>query len=228
MRKPKETTLWYAFLATLFVQLAGGFLYFVVLSDTSSIQALYSATKLIMLLAPIVLVYLGLQLPRFELRSKLGESIVLGLATGLAISALVYGVFTIFDATFFSFAGNIREAVDEFGILKYYVAVAIVFSIFHSLFEEYFWRWYVVGGLEKKMSLRKAIWLGAGLFAMHHYIVLSQFFPIEITILFGTLVGVGGAIWSYIYKRTGSLLGAWVSHAIVDGALFTIGYALLS
>ena len=55
-------------------------------------------------------------------------------------------------------------------------------------------------------------------------------FFISITALFSqtiTTIAGGGAIWAWMYEKTGSLYGPWVNHALVDTAIFIVGYDLL-
>jgi membrane protease YdiL (CAAX protease family) len=40
-------------------------------------------------------------------------------------------------------------------------------------------------------------------------------------------VALGGVFWAWLYHRSGSLLGPWLSHALVDLAVMAIGYAML-
>jgi membrane protease YdiL (CAAX protease family) len=227
MSQLRHAILWSIFLATAFVQLAGSVLYFFVLDETSYVQPVYLLTKLMMLVSPPVLLLLGFRLPRFSLGRSVRLSVFFGVTSGLAISGVIFGVFTLFRPVFLIFADNIAVKVETFGILPYYLAATIIFSLGHSLFEEYFWRWYVVRGLQTRLEPARAILLGGLFFSLHHFIVLSQFFPWGLTLLFGITVGVGGIIWSWAYKKTDSLLGPWISHALVDGTLFLIGYILL-
>jgi len=44
----------------------------------------------------------------------------------------------------------------------------------------------------------------------------------------GVCVAIGGAVWSILYNRYGSLLGAWTSHMIVDLGLMWVGWEVLS
>ena len=37
-------------------------------------------------------------------------------------------------------------------------------------------------------------------------------------------IAAGGAVWAWIYERTGSLYGPWLSHLVVDAGIFIIGY----
>jgi membrane protease YdiL (CAAX protease family) len=33
--------------------------------------------------------------------------------------------------------------------------------------------------------------------------------------------------WAWLYDRTGSLLGPWMSHLIIDAGIFWVGYELI-
>ena len=63
----------------------------------------------------------------------------------------------------------------------------------------------------------------------HHVLVLAKFFGYAsiMTYLLAVSVAVGGAIWAVLYHRCGSLIPGWISHAMVDAALFIIGYLLV-
>jgi membrane protease YdiL (CAAX protease family) len=41
-------------------------------------------------------------------------------------------------------------------------------------------------------------------------------------------VAAGGAVWAWVYHRSGSLLGPWLSHMLVDAGIFLVGYQMLS
>jgi membrane protease YdiL (CAAX protease family) len=63
----------------------------------------------------------------------------------------------------------------------------------------------------------------------HHVLVLGKYFGFDspATWLFSSCVAVGGAVWAWLYNRTGSLLGPWLSHLLVDAAIFAIGFDLV-
>ena len=46
-------------------------------------------------------------------------------------------------------------------------------------------------------------------------------------LVFAALVGVGGVIWSLLYARQRTLLGAWISHLLVDVGIMALGYKLI-
>jgi membrane protease YdiL (CAAX protease family) len=45
--------------------------------------------------------------------------------------------------------------------------------------------------------------------------------------LFASGVAVGGAVWAWIYHQSRSLYGPWLSHCIVDAAVFLVGFDLV-
>src|SRR3989338_50406 len=227
-RTPWLSTVWIVFLSTIFIQLIGTVFYFVILKNPAAIQPVYVITKGVMLLSPVVLVFLfGFLLAPLCRKRTIGASVGWGVLSGLAISGLTILVYVAFQDALLPFAGNVREKIADVGIAEHYLLAALGISLAHSLLEEYFWRWYVVRGLEARLSANASLWIGGWLFALHHYILLSQFFGLGMTIVFGTFVGIGGVMWSLIYRRTGSLLAPWLSHALVDGTLFYIGFLLI-
>ena len=40
-------------------------------------------------------------------------------------------------------------------------------------------------------------------------------------------IGVGGFVWQLIYKKTDSIYGAWLSHALIDAGIFGLGFYML-
>ena len=66
-------------------------------------------------------------------------------------------------------------------------------------------------------------------FMAHHVLVLGHFFGFNSFAcwFFSLCVAVGGAFWAWLYERTGSLLGPWLSHLLIDAAIFLIGFDLV-
>ncbi len=159
----------------------------------------------------------------------IGTGIVFGLTVAGAMIALYHGWLKTSDLY-----AKVEEAAKqkvtgmEIGP-GMYIAVAVFYSLIHSLLEEYYFRWFVFGQL--KLFVR--FWL-AGLisslgFMAHHVLVLGKFFGYAslTTWLFSLAIAIGGMAWAWLYERSGSLLGPWVSHLIVDAAIFAIGYEII-
>ena len=110
-----------------------------------------------------------------------------------------------------------------------YLVMGVFYAAGHSLAEEYYWRWFVFGQLRRLVKLTPAIAISSLAFTAHHVIVLATFFPGEpwLVVLFSSAVTVGGAVWAWLYHRSGSLYGPWFSHALVDAGIFLLGYSMV-
>ena len=62
-----------------------------------------------------------------------------------------------------------------------------------------------------------------------HVIYLAIFFgwSSPATYLFSGAIAVGGGVWAWIYQRTNSIYGPWLSHLLVDVAIYYIGFDLV-
>jgi membrane protease YdiL (CAAX protease family) len=125
----------------------------------------------------------------------------------------------------------IRDRLFGYGLtnLPKYVLFGLFVSLIHSLMEEYYWRWFVFGVLRRLTPLWVAIVVSSLGFMLHHVVILSTYFgwwtlP---SVAFSLAVALGGAVWAWIYHRTGSLYGPWLSHLLVDIAIFVVGYDLV-
>jgi membrane protease YdiL (CAAX protease family) len=193
----------------------------------------FNAVKILQFAFPLVWV-LAVQRERVGAPRARREGVAVGLAFGaivaIAIFALYAGVLKSADA-FVGAAAEIRDKVAGFGIVRtwQYAALGLFYSLFHSLLEEYYWRWFVFGQLRRSTALRTAIGVSALGFMAHHVLVLGKFFGFghPATYLLASCVAVGGAAWAWLYDRSGSLIGPWVSHLLVDAAIFAVGYDLV-
>ncbi len=214
------------------VPLLGSLVYFVWLAGNDAAPVIYGATKLFTLVWPLIAVLL-VEREHVRLRGidwrKHFRAIPLGVVSGLLISALILGAYLLTPLGDYvrGFADAIRAKVVDLHVLDHYVAFAIFLAGAHSLIEEYYWRWYVFGRLARVIPLGWAGALASLAFAAHHYVLLGCYFSPLGMVLFGTGVGIGGALWCWLYRRQTTLVGAWVSHALVDAAILCIGYQLV-
>ncbi len=162
------------------------------------------------------------------------------LATGAAFGAAVAAAMLLLyyawlkPVGFFNGPGGPREMVlkkiADFGItgLLSYAALGVFYAMVHSLLEEYYWRWFVFAELRRLSSFAIALVVSNVAFAAHHVVVLVVFFGWDspATYLFTLAVATGGAFWTIVYHRTGSLAAVWLSHLLVDAGIFYIGYDL--
>lgn len=158
----------------------------------------------------------------------------LGIAFGLAVMAsawLLYEMGLRGAAWMAPAEAAVREKVAGWGIdsLGEYALLGVFYALCHSLLEEYYWRWFVYGQLRRAVPVGPAIAISAVGFMAHHVLVLGKFFGFAhgATWFFSLSVAVGGVFWAWLYERTDSLLGPWVSHLLVDAVIFWLGYRMV-
>ncbi len=211
------------------------YIFFVQLADASSLaqQLVGSGLKTVQFLLPVIWICGVLrQKPGFILFSPKG------LAAGLLFGSLIAGsiVFALPRLlTALGELGNLQAAVQqkisELGFVSRsrYIALSIFYTLAHSLLEEYYWRWFIFGRLRQWVSVPSAVAISSVGFTLHHVIVLAKFLGVAslATWLGAVSVGIGGAVWALLYHRSDRLFGVWCSHALVDAAIFWIGYTLI-
>lgn len=223
---------WGVLLPALLFPLAASFFYFVFFPGTLIGNGSYKGIKFFLLIWPIVATAWILREPfrrESPSRSDWIRSVAWGVGFGVAVVAAMVLLmeFTPLGAVVEAGEGKIREKTEQIGMIDHFILFALGLSIAHSALEEFFWRWFVFGNLRRLMSKHGAIVLAAVGFAAHHVVVLNAFFPTGYAWFFGICVGIGGAMWSWIYQRHKTLLGAWISHMIIDFGALGIGYRLM-
>lgn len=241
MKAPARATLYATLFAIVFPSIVT-LLYFVVLADQSATvqQASYAILKVVQFAFPAVWVFVVLK-RKFKWARPSWTGVSLGIGFGLLVAGamLALAVGWLEPAGFFDQGGetsspraHIRDKIGDLGIdsLGKYLALGIFYAAWHSLLEEYYWRWFVFKQLRAFTTLGKAILVSSLGFMAHHVIVLGTFFgwASPTTYLFSLAVAVGGAIWAWIYERSQSIYGPWLSHLLVDAAIFWVGYVLVA
>jgi len=169
--------------------------------------------------------------PALPTRAGLRMALVFGLAIAAGIFGLYFGWLK--DSGLISEApAKVYAKVREFGMATpaRFVVLAAFISLVHSAMEEYYWRWFVFGWLRKSLALGPALVLSNLAFMAHHVIVLGVYFPERFWMLalpFSIAVAVGGGVWCWIYERSRSLLGPWLSHILIDAAIMAVGYDMM-
>ena len=163
------------------------------------------------------------------------EGLLIGGLLGLAIVAAMFGAYHLWlkpSGAFDSAAPSVIEKIKGLGIdsTAKFAALSVFYAVLHSLLEEYYWRWFVFAQLRRVTALGPAIAISALGFMAHHVIVLSVFFGWGsfLSLFFSLGVAVGGVAWAWLYHRSRSLFGPWLSHALVDAGIFAVGYQIVS
>ena len=76
---------------------------------------------------------------------------------------------------------------------------------------------------EKLFKPKLAVAISAACFTLHHAIALSTFMDPVANIVCSAGIFIGGALWSWMVVKYESIWPGYVSHAIVDLAVFALG-----
>jgi membrane protease YdiL (CAAX protease family) len=224
---------WAVVLPATVLPLFGALLYFVIAKGVGLAQLAYSGTKLFTLVWPLIAVpwILKHRIERPAWReARHWRTLPLGLLVGAGIVGLMFLLMQTewLGSPVRANADRINDTITGLGLNRAnYWAFGICLAVLHSLLEEYYWRWFVFGGLRQLMPAGLAHALAGAAFMGHHVVVVLQFFPVPLALFLSFSIGLGGVIWSGMYVRQGSLLGVWLCHIIVDFGILTIGYQLL-
>jgi len=196
-------------------------------------QTAYVVGKVLQFAFPLFWV-LAIQRCRLAWKRPGAKGLVEGLVFGVAILAatLVLHYACLKPTGLLEVAREpVRQRLAGYGLrsLPMYVLFGVFISLAHSLLEEYYWRWFVFGQLRRLVPVSAAIVVSSLGFMSHHVVVLSVYFGwfSPAAVLFSVAVALGGAAWAWIYHRSGSLYGPWLSHLMVDIAIFVVGYDLV-
>lgn len=236
-KKPPLTSADRAILAVaLILPTAITWIYFIWLKDAPQIvqQVTYGVVKTIQFGLPAVWVLL-VQREHPAFRPPGSWSLIVGVLFGVAVAAamIVLYYFVLNPAGLFAGpSAAVRTKVTSFGISSplAFLLFGVFVSAIHSLLEEYYWRWFVFGQLARGCRLPTAILISSLGFAAHHVLVLSLYFgwTAPLTWLFSLAIAIGGACWAWLYYKSDSLAAPWLSHALVDAAIFAIGYQMIT
>lgn len=170
----------------------------------------------------------------FPWSESIRGNVVWGILFGGLVSfamLLIYKLALVKQPMFLELADVAREKVLELGLSSTgkYLSLGAFYTLGHSLLEEYYWRWCVFRNLCQATSIAMANLVSSLGFMAHHVILLSVYLGWDnpLTYLFSAGVAVGGMVWAALYYQRGSLWGCWLSHGMIDAAIFAVGYDLL-
>lgn len=198
------------------------------------LQIAFGLGKLVQFAFPFVYVWWRnrrLTWPGSFRRTGFGRAVIFGLVVAAGTLGL-YFAWLSSTPVFAPVGKRVHDWLGEFSLASPggYLIMAGFIAVPHSLLEEYYWRWFVFGWLTKFVSPKVAMALSSLAFMAHHVIVLSVYLQGHFWVAavpFSLCVAGGGIAWAWLYHRSGSLLGPWISHLIVDLSLMVVGYDLL-
>jgi membrane protease YdiL (CAAX protease family) len=199
-----------------------------------AMQAVYTGGKVVQFAFPIA--YLALIGSLVRPKRPHFAGLTLGLAFGLLTAGIILGIYhsalrSVFvsDDTATMVRHKVTEMLGGATPLRYLLLAAFL-CVAHSLLEEYYWRWFIFGRLRLLVPVVLAVILSSLTFMAHHVVVLYVFLPGRFwsaTVPLSLAIAAGGAVWAWLFHHTGSIYSPWLSHAIVDMAIMTVGYEML-
>jgi membrane protease YdiL (CAAX protease family) len=210
-------------------------LYFVRFGDAPWMRTLYLLAKGVQATLPLIGWLLGMRLHgRPSSTHAVRSSIVSGIASGVLLGSLVaLGYASLRDWPPLAIApARIAARLAALGVTSAagFLVLSLALAVAHSLFEEYYWRWFLFGQLEQRLPFRIALALASLAFALHHWIVVDSFLGgrhrLDATLPLTLAVVLGGALWCWLFHRGRSLVPSWISHLLVDAALMWVGWRL--
>lgn len=210
-------------------QLVGSLFYFIIIKNPEIAKTIYTTLKTVMILWPIIFVIWLKKIPLVKKAQKPNH--IRSLLYGTILGGIILGVTWLLSDKLIhelSFAVPLlKERAGKFGIIDHYLFFAVSLSTANALFEEYYWRWFIMRSLSTKFSITSSIIVTSLGFTAHHLVVLSQFVPWLGVFILGSCVFVGGLLFSLIYNKTNSIVGSIVCHFLADSAILFLGYKLL-
>ncbi len=108
-----------------------------------------------------------------------------------------------------------------------YICAAAYWILINSILEEYVWRWFCVKQCEQLLGSTSAVLSSALFFTLHHIVAMLVYLDGTAVVVSALGVFLGGALWSAMYIKYRSIWPGYLSHAIVDLCIFSLGAFLL-
>jgi len=190
-------------------------------------QSIYAFGKLWMIALPLVW-WLRVDRKKISWSPLRRGGLGFGALSGLVIGLPIIGTYWLIGDRLVD-PELMREAAAKNGLdsKSVYLGLTVQLALVNSLVEEYVWRWFVFRKSEALMSTGLAVFATAIFFSIHHALALLPQFGVPIAVLGSCGTFVGSLIWSWCYRRYGSIWPAYVSHIVVDIAVFTVGWFVL-
>jgi len=201
-------------------------------------QATYLIAKIIQFGFPVFWVC-WICRQRLQLRPTSSQGIVVGVVFGLVVAVAMFALYQGWLKSSDLLANAMEDIHQKVTGMELnrpwkFVALGVFYSLIHSLLEEYYWRWFVFGQLRELVRFWPAVVISSLGFMAHHVIVVGEYvggaylgMASQETWIISFSIAIGGACWAWLYHRSGSLVGPWLSHLLVDTAIFAIGYDIV-
>ena len=189
----------------------------------------YPVLKALMIVGPLV-AWLWCRRSRREVLDRVGwrkPNWLLGVGVGAILSGIILGgYYAIFQPMIE--ADHLVEKVESLFGIKYYWAMAVVISLWNALFEEYYWRGFLVSELGERLRSRwSLVGVAGGLFGLHHIFALTWLGDAPLVVLAAGATMVAGGTWAYLRASGRSIADCYISHLLADFAIMWVGWDVI-
>lgn len=192
-------------------------------------QVIYFCSKIALLLLPVGW-WLAERVGRAaaDMRAQsVAHGLILGGLSGMGIGIVIILVYWLALRNTIDVSA-LQERTQKFGVREHFLLMAVFLAVVNSGFEEFYWRWFVFGGLRNRLPLVLALGLSSAAFAGHHFVVLHHFTgSASLAAVLSLGVAIGGFVWAVQYHLSGRLSSVWLSHLLTDSAVLACAYHLL-
>ncbi|MDO8594687.1 MAG: type II CAAX endopeptidase family protein [bacterium] len=158
-----------------------------------------------------------------------GSHRTFAIISGLALCAAIFLLAQIFIEFIRPQAEHIYQTLNVLGLTKNLLLYSAGIIILNSLFEEFFWRYSIYGGLKTYFSIRTAMIVSSIGFAGSHMLYFVGLFDSLAVITLLTCASfIFGCFWVWLYEKTRSVWHVWLNHMLLNLPLFYVEYAILT
>ncbi|WP_058307381.1 CPBP family intramembrane glutamic endopeptidase [Gracilibacillus massiliensis] len=146
----------------------------------------------------------------------------------LAVSVFIFILSTYLLIGDFFDLSNITVMLEEnIGVDKRnFIFVAIYIALVNSLLEEFFFRGFAFLALLKLTTRKVAYLFSAGMFAIYHIAMMTDWFSISLFLLILVSLFVAGLLFNRLDEKTDSILPSWLVHVSANLSINLIGIML--
>lgn len=157
-------------------------------------------------------------------------SLKIGMLGGLAALVIIVGAFLVFEPLLN--LSSIKASLEEnFQVTKQtypFIALAIILGT--PFLEEYFWRGFIYRSFSALAQSKKTKYLFMVLtgffFAIHHVVIISNWFNWWQFLLTVVFLGIVGILFNWMFEKSNSILPGYLTHLIADIVIVMIGFHL--
>ncbi len=193
-------------------------------------QITYPAMKGFMVFLPLI-AWKILARSRAEIFTEIGlrkTNLVPGISAGLLMASLIVGFCLLSGIHTAVNPQSLTEKLQKLNVMEYYWLLAVVISLGNALFEEYYWRGFLIGEFSGQCTNRLVVCILGGLFfGIHHVFATLWIGNYLLTAAAVAVTVTAGGFWTWLRMRGISVIDCYVSHFIADLAIFYIGYRIL-